>query len=124
MDNKLRAAVLDALARGDAEEARRLLAEVHREKTYVLGDHYLGRDAAGEAARLHALHIALLSLLYGRVEAGGITGADLALASAFAKARADCGPVEPPQAPEGLADLYRLVAEELARLARELCSRS
>lgn len=124
MDNKLREAVLEALARRDVEAARRLLADVHREKAYLLDDHYLGRDVADGAARLHALHIALISLLYGEAEAGGVTGADLALASSFARARATCGPVEPPTAPEGLADLYRAAARELSRLVEELCSRS
>ena len=120
MDNK----IVEALAKRDLEEARRLLAEVHREKTFLLADYYLGRDVMGEAARLHALHIALISLIYSEVKAGGLTGLDLALASSFAEARARCGRVEAPRAPGELADFYDRVAEELNKLLERLCSRS
>ncbi len=119
MDN-----VAAALAKKDVEEAKRLLAEIHREKALLLGDYYLGVDVVGEVAKLHALHIALISLLYGEVEAGGVTGLDLSLAASFSRAYANCGRVEPPAALDELADFYKRVVEELNKLINSICSRS
>lgn len=116
--------VAKVLAEKDVEEAKRLLSEIHKEKAFLLSDYYLGADVLGEAAGLHALHIALISLIYGEVEAGGVTGLDLSLAASFSRAYANCGRVELPAVPDELAGFYKQVVEGLNELVSRLCSRS
>ncbi|MEL9990439.1 MAG: hypothetical protein QXP98_01185 [Thermoproteus sp.] len=116
--------VVEVLAAKDVARAKALLKRIHDEKTFVLADYYIGGDVLDEAARLHALHIALLSM-FVKGSAGGVTGIDLLLAGAFSEALAGCRDVEPPRGLQGdLAKFYSTAVEALNGLLRRLCSKS
>ncbi|MFB6490476.1 MAG: hypothetical protein TU35_004360 [Thermoproteus sp. AZ2] len=121
----IRGAVLDALARRDQAAARALLSEVHRQKAFHLSDYYYGlKDALADAARLHAYHIALMSVI-GLGEPGpGVTGIDAELAKALSQSLATCSEISGRQYGEGLGEFFAEVVKELNSLVRELCSRS
>lgn len=121
----IRGAVVGALARRDQAAARALLSEVHRHKAFYLSDYYYGlKSALADAAKLHAYHIALMSLL-GLGEPGpSITGIDAELAKEFSRALSTCSEIAARQYGEGLGEFFAEVVKELNSLSKELCSRN
>jgi hypothetical protein len=110
--------VVAVLRRGDPEEVRRALAEVHRQKTFSLADSEYVAEELGNAAKYHAYHIALISRLMPDIETDpeSITGLDYRLAKAFREGVEKCGEVPPVD-----DKFFRLVVEELNRLIKALC---
>jgi len=107
------------LKRGDPEEIKRALAEVHRQKAFSLADSEYFKEELENAAKLHAYHIALISKIMPDIEVDpeSITGLDYRLAKAFREGVEKCGAVPP------MEDkfFFRLVVEELNRLIKALC---
>jgi hypothetical protein len=111
--------VLEVLRRRDPSLARSALAEVHRQKAFSLADAEYSKEELERAARLHAHHIALMSIILPEVEVDpeSVTGIDYGLAKAFREAWERCADIPPP-----VDEFYRVVVEELNRLSRSLCS--
>lgn len=107
------------LRRRDPSLAQSALAEVHRQKAFSLADAEYSREELERAAKLHAHHIALMSLVLPKVEVDSesVTGLDYRLAKAFQEAWESCADI-----PLFGDDFYRIVVEELNRLSRSLCS--
>lgn len=115
---------VDVIISGDTERARELLGKIHREKTFILADYYLGADVMRDVARYHAVHIAIMSLFPQSKSGGGLTGLDLSLSSAFAQALSTCGRLESGvDAPPELASFFKEVADSLNELVRIICLR-
>ncbi|MGK0548819.1 MAG: hypothetical protein ABWU84_04185 [Pyrobaculum sp.] len=113
--------ILEILKTRDEARIKEALAEVHKQKAFSLADSEFVKEEWENAARLHAHHIALISyILPPNVEADpeSITGKDYRLAVAFQVALKTCSEIPPPPGDE----FYKLVVEELNRLARSLCS--
>lgn len=112
--------IVNVLKSGDVELVRAALAEVHKLKAFSLADSEFLKEEWGNAARLHAHHIALMSRVLSDVEVDpeSITGRDYVLAKAFREAETKCATLSVDVEDE----FYRVVVEELNRLVRLLCS--
>lgn len=106
--------VVEILRKRDVERAVGMLREIHRQKTYALA-----RSALGESAKLHAHHIALLSIAMPEVEVveDSITGVDYRLAKLFRESVEKCVGL-----PADGDDFYSSVVRELNSLVDFLCS--
>jgi hypothetical protein len=114
----MRVDVVAILKRGDPEEIKRALAEVHRQKAFSLADSEYFKEELENAAKLHAHHIALISKIMPDIEVDpeSITGLDYRLAKAFREGVEKCGEVPPVE-----DKFFKLVVEELNRLIKALC---
>ncbi len=110
--------VVTILRRGDLEEVRRALAEVHRQKTFSLADSEYVAEEVENAARYHAYHIALISKIMPDVEVDpeSVTGLDYRLARAFREGVEKCNEIPPVE-----DKFFKLVVEELNNIIRALC---
>jgi hypothetical protein len=110
--------VVAILKRGDPEEIKKALAEVHRQKAFSLADSEYFKEELENAARLHAHHIALISRIMPEAEPDpeSVTGLDYRLAKAFREGVEKCGEVPPVE-----DKFFRSVIEELNRLIKALC---
>lgn len=111
--------VLEILRRRDVEAARAALAEVHRQKAFALADAEYFKHELKTAARLHAHHIALSSLLLpeAEVDEESITGLDYKLAKRFREHAEKCAALPPVE-----DDFFKDVVDELNDLIRRLCA--
>ncbi|HII47127.1 hypothetical protein [Pyrobaculum aerophilum] len=109
----------EILKRRDIARVKDALAEVHREKAFSLADSEYIKEERERAARLHARHIALISLILPEVEVDpeSITGLDYHLARAFRASVDKCTELSLPA-----DDFYRYVVDELNRIVRSLCN--
>lgn len=112
--------IVEVLKRKNPEEVRRALVEVHRAKAFSLADAEYVAEELEKAARLHAYHIALMSLIAPEVEVDpdSVTGLDYRLARSFQEGLAKCAEL-PGVVEDGF---YRVVLEELNRIIRSVCS--
>jgi len=112
--------IVGILRRGDPREIREALAEVHRQKSFALADSEYFKEELKNAARYHAYHIALMSVILPEVEVDedSVTGLDYRLAKAFREATQRCGGLSVAVKDE----FFKMVVEELNALLRSLCA--
>ncbi|MFN7105097.1 MAG: hypothetical protein ACK4M3_00680 [Pyrobaculum sp.] len=110
--------IVKILKGGDKNEVLDALTEVHRRKAAVLAASEYSPGGLKAAAKLHAYHLALASVILPDVEIGeeGVTGLDYHLAKLFRDCAKRCEKI----ATKG-DEFYGVVVEELNELISSLC---
>jgi len=111
--------LVEILKKGNVDDVKRALAEVHKQKAFSLADAEYIKEELKNAAKYHAYHIALISRIMPEVDVDpeSVTGLDYRLAKAFREGVEKC--VELPPVED---NFFAVVVEELNRIIRSLCS--
>ncbi|MFN3804314.1 MAG: hypothetical protein ACK4SY_04605 [Pyrobaculum sp.] len=114
----MKSTVVRILKSGNKDEVLSALTEVHRHKAAVLATFEHSPEGLKAAARLHAYHLALASVILPDVEIDeeSVTGLDYRLAKLFRDGAKRCEKITVTG-----DDFYGVVVEELNELISSLC---